>query len=116
MPNVERGVVKPANEPGRAGARANNGYLPLAGGQPAMHPSNEPGARGDRRGGSMPLASQPSPVTTHDHRFQVGDAKMPNPPSAFEPGRGAVPVNPFVPGGQGINRVYPVADMAKPVK
>jgi hypothetical protein len=39
---------------------------------------------------------------------------MPQPPSAFEPGKGAVPVEPFVPGGQGINRVYPEADVARP--
>jgi hypothetical protein len=114
MPNVERNVVKPANEPGRAGARVNNSFLPLTGGPPAAHPSNEPGARGDRRGGSMPLAGQPSPVKAPDHRFNVENAKMPQPPAAIEPGKGAVPVNPFLPGGQGINRAIPVADSAKP--
>lgn len=28
-------------------------------------------------------------------RFQLPDAKMPQPPSAVEPGKGAVPVNPW---------------------
>jgi hypothetical protein len=114
MPNVERDVVKPANEPGPAGARANNGFLPLAGGPPAAHPSNESGAHGDRRGGSANLTPLASPVRTPDHRFNVESAKMPQPPAAVEPGKGAVPVIPFVPGGQGINRAYPEADMAKP--
>lgn len=114
MPNVERDVVKPANKPGRAGARANNSFLPLAGDPPDAHPSNETGARGDRRGGSADLTPLASPVRTPDHRFNVENAKMPQPPSAFEPGKGAVPVNPFVPGGPGINRAYPEADMAKP--
>jgi hypothetical protein len=116
MPNVERDVVKAPNEPGRAGARAANSFLPLAGGPPAAHPSNEARKGGDRRGGSANLAELASPVKTPDHRFNIEDAKMPQPPSAFEPGKGAVPVNPFVPGGQGINRAYPEADMAKPVK
>jgi len=114
MPNVERDVVKPANEPGRAGARANNSFLPLTGSPPVAQPSNESGARGDRRGGSFNLAEVASPVKTPDHRFHVEHAKMPQPPAAIEPGRGTVPVIPFVPGGQGINRAYPVADSAKP--
>ncbi len=114
MPNVERDVVKPANETGRAGARARNGFLPLTGSPATVHPSNEPGARGDRRGGTADLTPHSSPVRVPDHRFNVENAKMPQPPSAVEPGKGAVPVNPFVPGGQGVNRAYPVADMAKP--
>jgi hypothetical protein len=60
----------------------------------------------------MPLAGQASPVKTPDHRFNVENAKMPQPPAAFEPGKGAVPVNPLVPGGPGINRAFPVADSA----
>jgi hypothetical protein len=114
MPKVEREVVKPANEMGPSGNRANNGFLPLAKAPSHVHPSNEPGARGDRRGGSSNLAEQASPVRTPDHRFNVENAQMPQPPSAFEPGKGAVPVNPFLPGGQGINRAYPEADMARP--
>ncbi len=115
MPNVERDVVKAPNETMKGDHRAN-GYLPLAGGASTVHPSNEARKGGDRRGGTADLAGQAPPVKPPDHRFNIGDAKMPNPPSAFEPGKGAVPVNPFVPGGQGVNRVYPEADMAKPSK
>lgn len=114
MPNVERHVVKPG--PATTGNRKANGFLPLTGGPSAVHPANEPGARGDRRGGSADLRPLASPVRVPDHRFNVDDAKMPQPPSAVEPGRGAVPVIPFIPGGEGINRTFPVADMAKPNK
>jgi hypothetical protein len=116
MPKVERNVVKPANEPGRRGARAENSFLPLVGGPPAVHPSNESGAKGDRLGGSANLAERASPVKLPDHRFRLDDAQMPQPGAAVEPGRGAVPVNPFVPGGAGINRAFPVADSAKPAR
>jgi len=113
MPNVERNVVKAPNETLRSDHRAN-GFLPLVGGAPAAHPSNETGARGDHRGGSADLTGLAPMTKPPDHRFNVEDAKMPQPPAAFEPGKGAIPVNPFVPGGQGINRVFPEADTAKP--
>jgi hypothetical protein len=113
MPNVERHVVKPANETGRAGARAKNGFLPLSGEPPATHPSNEPGARGDRRGGSADLTPLASPVRVPDHRFNVENAKMPQPSSAIEPGKGAVPVNPPVASTGRASRINSVADMAK---
>ncbi|MGO9467910.1 MAG: hypothetical protein ACLQVF_27550 [Isosphaeraceae bacterium] len=116
MPNVERDVVKPPNQQGPAGNRAANGFMPLARDPSPTKPSNEPGAAGDRRGGSANLAGQMSPVKTPDHRFKLEDAKMPQPPAAFEPGKGAVPVIPFVPGGQGVNRVHPEAHMANPMK
>jgi hypothetical protein len=110
MPKVERNIVKPVNVPAREGARANNSFLPLAGGPPAVRPSNESAARGS----SANLAELASPVKTPDHRFHVDDAKMAQPRAAIEPGKGAVPVNPFMPGGEGINWAYSVADSAKP--
>jgi len=96
--------------------RRANGFMPLTESASPIYPANIATVRGDRRGGSADLAELASPVKTPDHRFNVEEAKMPQPPSAFEPGKGAIPVNPFVPGGQGINRVYPEADMAKPMK
>jgi hypothetical protein len=113
MPNVGRRVVKAPNEEHRGDRRAN-GFLPLAGSGPAVSPPNN--MHGDRRGGSASLAELTSPVSTPDHRFMIEDAEMPQPPSAFQPGKGAIPVNPSVPGGQGVNKVYPVADMARPRK
>ncbi len=115
MPNVERDVVRAPNQQHR-GDRRNNGFMPLAESASPVHPSNETRKGGDRRGGTASLTEQASPVKTPDHRFNVEDAKMPQPPSAFEPGKGAIPVNPFMPGGQGVNKVYPEADMAKPSK
>jgi len=116
MPNVERDVVKAPNETDLGSAahrdRRANGYMPLTESASPVKPSNEPGPGGDRRGGSANLAGQASPIKTPDHRFNLEDAKMPQPPSAFEPGKGSVPVQPFVPGGSGVNAVYPQADDA----
>ena len=108
---VERGVIRPPNKPGAAGNGANNSYLPLSREAGGVKPSNH-GADGDRRGGSMPLAAQPSPVRPPNHRFEVGMAKMPQPRSAIEPGKGAVPVNPWNDSGQP-NRAIPEPDTAR---
>ena len=96
---AERGVVRPPNQPGPAGSGANNSYLPLDRKAGGVAPSKY-GADGDRRGGSADLAGQASPVTPPNHRFDVGMAKMPQPPSAIEPGKGAVPVTPWTDTGQ----------------
>jgi len=116
MPNVERDVVKPANEPSAAGNRANNGFLSLSREASQVHPSNEARKGGDRRGGSANLAENPSPVLPPDHRFKVEEAKMPNPASAVEPGKGAVPVYPTGSVSYGIDRGNAEADVTKPKK
>jgi hypothetical protein len=108
---VERGVVRPPNQPGAAGNGANNSYLPLTRVAGGVEPSNY-GAGGDRRGGSMPLGALPSPVQPPNHRFDVGMAKMPQPPSVVEPGKGAVPVDPWNDSGQP-NRAIPEPDTAR---
>ena len=46
-------------------------------------------------------------------RFNVDNACMPQPPAAIEPGKGAVPVNPFLASGPGIARAVPIDDDAK---
>jgi Lar family restriction alleviation protein len=89
---VERNVVKPPNEVNR-GDRRNNGFLPLTGGGTAHPPNHGPG--GDRRMGSFPLSDTGSGITPPNHEFEVGMARMPQPPSAMEPGKGAVPVGPY---------------------
>jgi hypothetical protein len=89
---ARRSHVTPPNEAGAGGNRANNGYLPLAGAKGSVRPLNH---GGDRRNGSAPLGGMASPVHLYDHRFDVSKAKMPQPPSAIEPGKGAVPVNPW---------------------
>jgi hypothetical protein len=103
--------VKPANQEGPGGNCRNNGYLPLSFGMGDVRPSNL-GWGGDRRGGSNPLGGSASPVVPPNHRFDVGLAKMPQPESAVEPGKGAVPVNPWDSMGQPAKSM-PTADMPR---
>lgn len=113
MGQVERGVVKGSNQQGPGGDRRNNSFLPLGGGAATVHPSNMPGAAGDRRGGSFPLsggASTVKPPNADQFRFNVDQVKMPQPESAVEPGVGAVPVNPFLPGGAA-TKAMPASEM-----
>jgi hypothetical protein len=114
MANVERGVVKGSNQEGAGGDRRNNGFLPLGGGGSTVRPSNEMGAGGDRRNGSFPLTAGGERITPPNHRFEVGMVKMPQPESAIEPGKGTVPVNPFLPGGAAARIAGQVADDGKP--
>jgi len=88
---ASRGVVKPPNEAGPGGNRASNSYVPLGG---AAGPELACDRGGDRRRGCVPLGGVASPMHPPGHRFDVDDAKMPQPPSAVEPGKGAIPVNP----------------------
>jgi hypothetical protein len=53
-----------------------------------------------------------SPVVTPDHHFNLEYAKMPQPPSAKEPGTGAVPIYAFSPSGKP-NQALPEEDSAK---
>jgi len=84
------GVVKPPNEAGPGGNRAHNGYLPLGGTAGPLPPAGLVG--GNRLNGSSPLGEIASPVHLPSQRFDVETAKMPQPPSAIEPGKGAIPV------------------------
>jgi hypothetical protein len=105
-----RSVIVPPNEAGAGGNRANNGYLPLADAKGSVLPLNH---GGDRRNGSAPQGGIPSPVHLHDHRFDVSRAKMPQPPSAIEPGKGAIPVNPWNDTGEP-SHALPQPDSGRP--
>jgi hypothetical protein len=107
---VQRGVVKGSNMESPAGNMKNNGFLPLSGGAGTVHPSNM-GMGGDKRNGSFPLSAGGPMTNPPDHRFNVGQVGMPDMPFPTEPGKGAVPVNPFLPGGTAA-RSMPVSDMA----
>lgn len=109
---TERGQVIPPNQPGATGNGATNSYLPLSREIGGLIPSNF-GAGGDRRSGSVSLDGMPSPVHPPDHRFDVGMAKMPQPPSAVEPGKGAIPVSPWDASGRP-NRTITEPDTAPP--
>ena len=104
---VERGVVRPSNQPGAAGSGANNSYLPLDRRAAGVNPSHY-GTGGDNCGGSADLAGQATPVRLPNHHFDVSMAKMPQPPSAIELGRGAVPVTPGLP-----NRAIPELEILR---
>lgn len=112
MGKVERGVVRGSNQEGPGGDKRNNGFLPLGGGAGSVHPANQ-AMGGDRRMGSFPLGGGASPINPpNNKRFSVGDVEMPQPASAIEPGKGDVPVNPFLPGGA-VARSLPVSDMPR---
>jgi hypothetical protein len=115
MGQVQRGVVKGSNKEGRGGDDRNNGFLPLSGGASTVHGPNQ-GPGGDKRGGSFPLGGGAPMVKPPDHRFNVGDAQMPQPAATVEPGTGVVPVNPFLPSGVPAGLSMPVADMAPKMK
>ena len=106
--DARRGIVQPPNEDGPGGNRAHNGYLPLVGAAGPLPPGGP--VCGDRRNGSFPLGEIVSPVQLPAQRFDVETAKMPQPPSAIELGRGAIPVVPWDAAGRP-SRVLPVADM-----
>jgi hypothetical protein len=108
---VQRGVVRGSNEQSPAGNKKNNGFLPLSGGAGTVHPSNM-GMGGDKRNGNFPLSAGGPMTKPPDHRFNVDQVGMPDQPFPDQPGKGAVPVNPFLPGGAAA-RSLPVADEAR---
>lgn len=108
---AQRGIVKGPNQSGAAGNRATNGSVGLVGARGAVAPPNM-GMGNDNRGGSFSLDGSASPVNPPSaNRFNVGQVGMPDQPFPTEPGKGAVPVNPFQPGGAP-SRSLPVSDMA----
>ena len=65
------GVVKPPNEAGPGGNRANNSFLPLVGSTGPLPPGGPGG--GDRRNGSFPLGEIASPVHLPDDAVRRRD-------------------------------------------
>ncbi len=113
MGSVQRGIIRGSNQQGPGGDRRNNGYLPLSGGASTVHPANMPGAAGDCRAGSASLAGGAPAIKPPDHRFNVDQAQMPQPASAMDPGKGQIPVNPFLPSGAVARVAGTVADDAR---
>jgi len=109
MPNVERSPITPPNEMLQGLAKTRSA-TPAASGSMVHGP--HAGLRDGDPGGSGPLTRSASPVRAPDHRFNVENAKMPQPPSATEPGTGAVPIYPFNPMGMP-NGALPESDSAK---
>ena len=107
MANVERGVVKPPNQE-LQGLAAIRSHAPRAG------MAATPEHKTVLQGGSADLTRQPSPVAPPSTFFNVDNARMAQPPSAIDPGKGEVPINPFLASGPGIVRALPIIDYAKP--
>jgi hypothetical protein len=112
MGQVERGVVRGSNKEGPGGDGRANSFASLAGGAPTVHPSNI-GPGGDRRNGSFPLGGGAPAIKRNEERFNVDQVQMPQPGSAIEPGKGQIPVNPFMPSGATARVAGYVADEAK---
>lgn len=91
MPNVEASPITAPNEMLQSLA-SKRSMTPGSSGSPVNDP-NSSISRGDP-GSSGPRTRSGSPVTVPDHRFHVADAKMPQPPSAIEMGKGMIPVDP----------------------
>jgi hypothetical protein len=115
MPKAERGVVKPPNEEHRGDRRAN-GFLPLAPSASPVTPTNLSRFMHGDAGGTGSLARQASAIPESNRRFDVDNAnnsQVDNFP--VQPGRGAVPVNPFLANGPGLARAMPIPDDAEQV-
>jgi hypothetical protein len=114
MPDSQRSVVKPPNMSGFKGDARTNGFLSLSGaGSPVSAPNLSRFLHGDA-GGSADLARRTSPVSPTTSTLVDGDPGYTlQPDSAVEPGKGAVPVNPFVASRPGISRANGITDDAK---
>lgn len=75
--------------------------------------------RQNNKGNSMqPSAAAPQLAGTPppDHRFNVANARMPQPPAPVTPGDGAVPISPWNEHGTPNLIAVPVPDTARPAK
>jgi hypothetical protein len=96
MASVESSPIKPPN------ASISNGNVnscgPMGRSASDVRPPNAHLHDGNAANGFMSLGKGASPVHVPDHRFNVANAKMPQPPSVLQPGPGAIPTNPFMSG------------------
>jgi hypothetical protein len=94
MPNVEKSPIHAPNERFQSLAQKRSA-TPAASG-PKVHDPSASVRDGRLRpapGASANFGRFASPVQLDNHRFNIEYAKMPNPPSAVTPGRGAIPVD-----------------------
>lgn len=92
-----------------------NGSSPLTRGASPMSPPNAGIKDGNAKNGFSSLARGASPVAGSNEslEFKVSDAKMPQPQSAMQPGKGAIAVGPFT-GPNGMTTLSPkMPDKAK---
>jgi len=92
MGQVERGAVKAPNDELK-GLDRTRSAAPAASG-PMIQSANAGLHAGDPSSyGGRGYAKGASPVSTPDHRFNIGNSQMPQPPAAVSPGSGAIPVD-----------------------
>jgi hypothetical protein len=94
---VERNIVTPPNQ-NLMSLSQKRSAAPAAGPPDTNDPNNS--LKNGDPGSSASLARSVSPVDPPNHRFNVENARMAQPPSATAPGSGAVPVAPFTPLGR----------------
>jgi hypothetical protein len=100
MPEREYDGVKPPNEGEFKRDRRDNGYLPLTGASSPVATANLSRFRHGDPGGSADLTRLASPVAPPNERLREGDPGYTVlAPAAVEPGKGAVPVSPFLASG-----------------
>jgi hypothetical protein len=116
MGQVQRGGVIPPlpNESFKNGDPGSCG--PTGKSASSVRGSNDRFANGAANNGFIPLTKSASPVhgSNEQFKFNVSNAQMPQPPSALQPGQGAVPVRPFSSGNGVTGPVIGVVDT--PVK
>jgi hypothetical protein len=90
MPGVERSPINPPNDSLKTLAEKRS-MTPSASG-PAVRSPDFQRHTADPNG-SGPEPKSASPVHAPDHRFNIENARMPQPPAATMPGQGDVPVD-----------------------
>lgn len=106
-------IPAPPNNGIRNGNLNSSG--PMGRGSSPMNPPNAGIKDGNAKNGFSSLARGASPVAGPNEslKFKVGDAKMPQPQSAMQPGKGAVPVSPFTGAGGMTTPALKMPDKAK---
>lgn len=92
-----------------------NSSSPLTRGASPMNPPNAGIRDGNANNGFMSLAKRAGGIkgSNESLKFKVSDAKMPQPQSALQPGKGMVPVNPFTEKGGMTTPSLKMPDKAK---
>jgi hypothetical protein len=114
MPKTEQGIVKSPDKALFRTGHSKNGFLPLTREPSPVSRSNLSRLMHAEPGGSGSLAPEVSPVAGPTQRFDVdnvGNGQIDDFP--VQPGKGAVPVNPFLATGSGLARAVPLADGAE---
>ena len=115
MPPAEKGVVKAPNQGEFSTDRRSNGFLPLTPGPGSIPSTNLSRFMHGDAGGSADMTRQGTPISPPNAGvFKAGDVGRTDQaaPAAVQPGKGAVPVNPFLKSGS----IVPASEMRDSAK